>query len=300
MKRKYAVTGLCVAFLSAFLMACGSVSPKANLEDVEGVDTINRHYDGPMATGVLNPDEKAVSGGSENANPIGTLATKPAVQSFPLVNDYKGGCVGRSISGTFYDLVCVPQATYDSDRGVNVAVNGVYKFSKFSNLTNFCTTYLAECKSEAKAQLLKILNATRPKAACGTVGAASLRPLTKVALMQKIKLAVLMTGSGLIAGIGVISAYQVPTYQIYLKAIIVGGSVAMGSAFAEWAYAWLYTTTWSNMGTSVVAGILAGSFGVVQELPADFGQSTIGGVNTLIEGGTCPNNWAAAVDYLPA
>ena len=302
MKHNLITTGLLAVCVSAIFIACGSVTPEAT-----DVETIDQSYSGPMGSAVATTTNSPAIDLPQRVETAVTLAVRPPKKDFPEPGTYGGYC--NTILNVGF-VTCTPTGLMTSDQAMSIRKGTGYVSVQYKNMISWCTSNKANCVTKLKTTLNAILANSRPKAACGTVGSASAGQITlqqQTTKMKVVKLAVTVGGIMIIGVSGSVSGYALAPYAVYLKALTASAFTLVGAVYGEWAWAWLYTASYTDSGASVVASLLVAAYETLNNLVAntDDANSTIDSLadyQSAIAGSPCPSSpysWTSGVELLP-
>ena len=185
---------------------------------------------------------------------------------------------------------------YDGRDGLDVNVGNLAAFVPFNQVQAFCKTYRNDCVKAAQANFKRVYDATRLNSRCLYDAGRELKMTD--ARMKSVKFGVVLGGNALIAAGGFYTGFKIVDWPTWLRAANASASSALGVVFNEWAFAWLYTASFQDAGSSVVGAMLVASYKVAANLPEYFRTFDYGGVVRAVQA-TCPPNAHFAADELP-
>jgi hypothetical protein len=303
MKHNLITTGLLAVCVSAIFIACGSVTPEAT-----AVESIDQPYSGPMGNAVATTTNSPAIDLPQRIDAAGpTLAVRPPKKDFPEPANYGGYC--NVITGVGF-VTCTPTGLMTSDKAMSIKKGTSYVSVQYKNLISWCKNNKLNCVTKLKTTLNTILVNSKPKAACGTVGNASAGQITvqqQTTKMKVVKLAVTVGGIMIIGASGATAGFALAPYAVYLKVLTGSGFTLVGAIYGEWAWAWLYTASYTDSGPSVVASLLVAAYETLGNLvsnmdDADSTISNLSDYHSAIAESPCPASpysWASGVELLP-
>jgi len=285
------VLGLSTVVLSLSLMACSSSGMTPSL------DTANSDEDSISALQAAPLLDTASATAEVDEVLPDTPVTTQSVPGEPRYNIDRSQCAWIKNGGSREFETCISRfLKLDPHAGMFVSLGGSRQtFVPFDKVPSFCQGNLQACVNEANFYLKRVLNATRLNAKC------SFNPGRELKMsdtrMKSIKFGVVVGGNALIAAGGTYTAFKIIDWPNWLRAGGAGGVAALATAFNEWAFAWLYTSSFKDSGPSVVATMMVASYKMAANLPEYFRTLDYGGVVREVQM-TCPPNAHFVADEL--